>query len=108
MSVHASQTFVQWVVKSSTGNPEEIHNLWPLHNQTKCAHTLAVAQSLTPTHPEWLSTREVADRAGVTVFTVAKWVRAGKLAAAYQLDGRTGSRVFDPSEVDRFLAERAS
>lgn len=55
-----------------------------------------------------VTSREIAERAGVTVHTVSKWVRAGKLAAAYQLDGRTGVRLFDPAEVDRFLSERAS
>ena len=55
----------------------------------------------------WLTAREVAERAGVTVFTVAKWVRAGKLAAAYEPDGRTGIRFFDPTVVAAFLDARA-
>jgi len=54
------------------------------------------------------SSKEVAERAGVDVSTVAKWVRAGKLTPVYEGDGLTGVRLFDPADVDAFIAGRTT
>jgi len=53
-----------------------------------------------------LTTREVADRFGVAVPTVCRWVLERKLAAAQKLPGLTGSYLFDPAVVDAFAADR--
>lgn len=53
-----------------------------------------------------LTTKQVADRFGVTVKTVHRWVETGKLGQALKLDGPLGARLFDPLEVDRYEAER--
>lgn len=53
-----------------------------------------------------ITTREVAQRAGVDVSTVARWARDGKLTPAYEADGRTGVRLFNAEDVDTFLAAR--
>lgn len=55
-----------------------------------------------------LTTKQVADRLGVTVKTVHRWVETGKLAQAAKLGEKTGARLFDPSEVGRFETERAT
>lgn len=54
-----------------------------------------------------ISAQQVAERCGVTVFTVAKWARSGKLRTAYKFDGRTGPRLFDPADVDAIAAREA-
>ena len=55
-----------------------------------------------------LTAQQVAERCGVTVYTVAKWARSGKLRTAYKFDGLTGARLFDPADVDRLAAEQVA
>lgn len=55
-----------------------------------------------------IDAHEVAARAGVSVKTVAQWARDGKLTSCAGKGGRGGFRLFDPADVDTFLAERAS
>lgn len=52
-----------------------------------------------------LSTREVAERCGVTAKTVGRWVDAGVLAAVFTTGGHRRVRAED---VDRFMSERRS
>lgn len=47
-----------------------------------------------------LSTRDVAERRGVAVTTVARWVRDGRLTPALRLPGIRGAMFFEPAEVD--------
>lgn len=54
-----------------------------------------------------LTTADVAERTGLTVYTISRLVREGKLTPAHQLPGATGARLFTEAEVARFLAERA-
>jgi excisionase family DNA binding protein len=51
-----------------------------------------------------LSTAEVAERAGVSIRTVARWVDAGRLTPVVIAPGPTGARLFDPRDVALFLA----
>ena len=55
-----------------------------------------------------LTTRDVADRFGVTPRAVRFWVKAGRLAATQTPGGGhgPGHHRFDPDEVERFQAAR--
>jgi len=54
--------------------------------------------------PEFYSTQDVADRLGVSIFTIRRYIQSGKLEAV-KLDG--GYRV-SRTALDRFLSERAT
>lgn len=54
--------------------------------------------------PEFYSTQDVADRLGVSIFTIRRYIQSGKLDAV-KLDG--GYRV-SRTALDHFLAERAT
>lgn len=63
------------------------------------------------TRPDLITTAEVAEQLGCDVRTVHRMVRTGRLTPRQKLPGRTGSYVFDASDVDALLAatgERAS
>lgn len=53
--------------------------------------------------PEFYSTQDVADRLGVSIFTIRRYIQAGKLEAV-KLDG--GYRV-SRTALDEFLARRS-
>lgn len=57
-----------------------------------------------------LSTKQVAERRGVTVSTVSRWVASGKLRPLLKLEGKTGAMLFRPEDVDSLgdEMERAS
>lgn len=55
---------------------------------------------------EWLTTRAVAERLGVDVATVARWVRTGLLTPDIKTPGLRGAYVFSPETVDAFAAAR--
>lgn len=54
--------------------------------------------------PEFYSTQDVADRLGVSIFTIRRYIQSGKLEAI-KLDG--GYRVHRAA-LDAFLAERST
>lgn len=54
---------------------------------------------------ELMTTAAVAERLGVDVSTVARWVNAGRLPVAVKIPGLRGARLFDPKDVDA-LAEQ--
>lgn len=54
--------------------------------------------------PEFYSTQDVADRLGVSIFTIRRYIQSGKLDAV-KLEG--GYRV-SRTALDHFLAERAT
>lgn len=56
--------------------------------------------------PNLLSTADVADLAGVDVSTVNRWAAAGRIAPMYQGPGRTGVRLYHPTDVVELLQER--
>lgn len=54
-----------------------------------------------------LSTREAADRLGVSRYALYRMIDAGRLNPV-KLPGQTGAYVFDPQAIDALAAERAS
>jgi DNA-binding transcriptional MerR regulator len=50
---------------------------------------------------ELLFTADVAARCGVTVRTVNRWVREGKLTPAMQAPGPKGARVFNAADLEQ-------
>lgn len=55
--------------------------------------------------PRLLTTGEIAERCDVHRTTVFYWVKNGKLTPSQTVNG---IRLFDETDVDRFLAERAA
>lgn len=55
--------------------------------------------------PMYLTTKQAAERLGISVPTLCRWVRADR-AAALQLPGATGAYLFSPDEIERLEAER--
>lgn len=49
---------------------------------------------------ELLTAKEAADRKGVSVFTIARWARDGKLPVALRADGKRAARWFRADDVD--------
>jgi hypothetical protein len=56
-----------------------------------------------------IDTREVAKRANRSVWTVGRWVRAGRLVPEHTVEGsgRVVTYLFDPDAVETFLADLA-
>lgn len=55
-----------------------------------------------------MATREVAEVLGITSQHVARLARTRELRAAIKLPGKTGPYLFDPRDVERYRAARAS
>lgn len=55
--------------------------------------------------PNLLNTREAAERLGVSVDTVNRWARIGKLTPEVQLAGPRGARLYDANAVEALAAE---
>ncbi len=53
-----------------------------------------------------LTTAEAAERLGVTVMTISRWVRLGILVPAFVPPTRNGGRAFYPDDIERLAAER--
>ena len=51
---------------------------------------------------ELMTTAAVAERLGVDVSTVARWVQAGRIPVAVKVPGLRGARLFDPADIDKF------
>lgn len=47
-----------------------------------------------------LTTRQAADRLGVNVSTISRWVLAGRLSPALRGDGQTGGMWFRAADID--------
>lgn len=56
---------------------------------------------------ELLTSAQVAERFGVDVRTVARWVNSGRLAPAFQAPGLRGARLFRPEDVDALARIKA-
>lgn len=54
---------------------------------------------------ELLTSAQVAERFGVDVRTVARWVNAGRLTPAIEAPGLRGARFFHPDDVEALAAE---
>lgn len=57
--------------------------------------------------PTLITTAEAAERLGVSVPTLNRWVRHGRVTPAIEAPGPRGARFFDPSDVDALLKESA-
>jgi excisionase family DNA binding protein len=55
-----------------------------------------------------LTTRQAAERCGVTVQTVNRWVRENRLTPAVQGEGSTGTRFYRQADVDALAAHAAA
>lgn len=55
-----------------------------------------------------LSTAEAAERAGVNVRTIHRWVATGRLDPFHKLPGGTGSYVFLAASVDNAIGSPAT
>lgn len=53
-----------------------------------------------------LTTSQVADALGLSVYTINQYVRDGKLRVEVQAPGPKGARLYHPAEVERFAASR--
>ena len=58
--------------------------------------------------PDPIGTAEAAQRLGVDVSTISRWVASGRLKPLFRLPAKTGAMVFDAEEVDRLAAQRES
>lgn len=47
-----------------------------------------------------LTTKEAAERLGVTVYTVARYAREGRLTPALRLPGIRGAMFFQPEDIE--------
>ena len=54
-----------------------------------------------------LTSRAVAERLGVHVRTVHRWVETGRLIPVVTVPGYRGNHLFDPDDVEALAAERA-
>ena len=55
-----------------------------------------------------LTTTEAATRLGVSVPTLNRWVRQGRIAPVIQAPGLRGARLYDPADIDTLAAENAA
>jgi predicted site-specific integrase-resolvase len=56
--------------------------------------------------PEPIGTTEAAQRLGVDVSTISRWVASGRLKPLFRLPAKTGAMVFAPEEIERVATER--
>ena len=59
-------------------------------------------------HTTLLTTTQAAERLQVSVPTLNRWVRQGRIAPAVQAPGVRGARLYDPADVDALAAETAA
>lgn len=57
---------------------------------------------------EFLTTKEVAERLGVSIQKVHRLMLYKHLPVAFKLDGKTGRYYFRADDVEAFIAKRAS
>lgn len=54
--------------------------------------------------PMLLGITDIANRLGLDRSTVFRWVQLGRLTPAHKMPGTTGALLFEPEEVERFIA----
>jgi excisionase family DNA binding protein len=54
-----------------------------------------------------LTTAQVAERLGLSVYTINRYVRDGRIRAEMQMPGSKGARLYHPAEIDRFAGSLA-
>jgi excisionase family DNA binding protein len=55
-----------------------------------------------------LTTAQAAARLGVSVPTLNRWVRHGRIKPAIEGPGLRGARFFDPSDIDALAADESA
>lgn len=55
-----------------------------------------------------LTTTQAAERVGVSVPTINRWARQGRITPAFQAPGVRGARLYDPADIDALAAEEAA
>lgn len=53
---------------------------------------------------EHLSTAEAADKLGVSVYTLNRWARTGKITPSLEGSGVTGARFYDRAVIEELAA----
>jgi len=61
-----------------------------------------------PTFPDLIGSAQAAKVFGVDRATFNRWVAAGRIPVAFELDGATGARLFDPDVIAAMAAERSA
>ena len=61
-----------------------------------------------PTGARHVTTSEACEILGVSVHTIARWVRAGKLRPAAKLRGARGAYLFDRESIEQLRRDRGS
>lgn len=61
-----------------------------------------------PMQTTLLTTTQAAERLQVSVPTLNRWVRQGRIAPAVQAPGVRGARLYDPADIDALAAETAA
>lgn len=52
-----------------------------------------------------MSTAEAAERLGISVATLNRWAKNGRVPVAVQAPGRTGTRMFDSAVIEALAGE---
>jgi excisionase family DNA binding protein len=65
-----------------------------------CLTKIVRMHKVGPMQPTLLTTAEVAGRLRVSIPTVNRWVRDGRLTPVQKLPGIRGANLFDPSDID--------
>ena len=55
-----------------------------------------------------LTTMQAAERVGVSVPTINRWARQGRIAPVFKAPGLRGARLYDPADIDALAAEDAT
>lgn len=58
--------------------------------------------------PNLLSTAQAAELLGVSVYTVNRWAREGRITPSVQLSGPTGARLYDPEHIEAVASAKAA
>ena len=58
--------------------------------------------------PHLLTTAQVAERLNVSVPTINRWVRDGRITPTVEAPGLRGARFFDPADVTALAADESA
>lgn len=65
-----------------------------------CLTKIVHMHKVYPMQPTLITTAEVAERLQVSIPTVNRWVRDGRLRPVQKLPGIRGANLFDPTNID--------
>lgn len=61
-----------------------------------------------PDEQDLIGSAEACRLLAIHASTLTRWVADGEVAAAHQLPGKNGARLFDRAEIERRAAERST